>query len=168
MGLREHREASPRSVACAVLTISDTRTPGTDAGGRLIRESLEGAGHRVVHGAILPDDPEKVREAILGLLLRDEVEAIVLTGGTGISPRDRTYEAVAAILDRTLDGFGEIFRHLSFQEIGSAAILSRAVAGIARGRIVFSVPGSAGAVRLALEKLILPEIGHIVSELRRS
>lgn len=168
MGLHEHQASAPRRVACAVLTISDTRTPETDESGRLARELLEKAGHRVVHAAILPDEPERVSEALAALLMRSDVEAVLVNGGTGISPRDRTHEAVTALLDRRLDGFGELFRALSYAEIGAAAMLSRAAAGTARGRVLFSMPGSPAAVRLALEKLILPELGHAVGEARKT
>jgi len=164
MGVHEHRASAPLSVRCAVLTISDTRTPGTDESGRLIRSLLEERGHRVVHTAILPDDPGAVQGELRALLFRADVEAILLNGGTGISPRDRTHEAVTALLDRKLDGFGEIFRQLSYREIGAAAMLSRAVAGLAGGRVLFSMPGSTRAVKLAMESLILPEIGHVVGE----
>jgi molybdenum cofactor biosynthesis protein B len=168
MGHLGHRATSPRSIACAVLTISDTRTTETDESGRLTRELLEGAGHRVAHAEILPDDPSRVAEVIGALLVRDDVEAVLINGGTGISPRDSTHEAVLGLLDRRLDGFGELFRALSYDEIGAAAMLSRALAGMARGRVLFSMPGSPAAVRLALEKLILPELGHIVGEARKT
>jgi len=168
MGLHEHRRSKPGAVACAVLTISDTRTLETDESGRLTRDLLERAGHRIVHTAILPDDPERVGMEVTALLLREDVEAVLINGGTGISPRDRTHEAVSALLEGRLDGFGELFRALSYQEIGAAAMLSRAVAGLARGRVLFSMPGSPSAVILALEKLILPELGHVVGEARKS
>ncbi len=164
MGLHEHRRRGSRAVSCAVVTVSDTRTAETDESGRLTRKLLEEAGHRVAHAAIVPDDPARVREAIAALLLREDVEAVLVNGGTGISPRDRTYEAIETLLDLTLHGFGELFRVLSYQEIGAAAMLSRAVAGMARGRVMFSMPGSPDAVRLALQKLILPELGHIAAE----
>ncbi len=164
MGHREHRESGPRSVCVAVVTVSDTRTSRTDESGRLARALLEQAGHTVRSSRIVPDDPAAVRAA-LGELLADEgVQAIVLNGGTGVSARDRTIEAVSALLERRIEGFGELFRSLSYAEIGSAAMLSRAVAGLASGRPVFSVPGSPAAVRLAMEKLILPELGHVVAE----
>lgn len=157
----------PASIGCAVVTVSDTRTEETDASGRLIRELLGASGHRVASYRILPDEPALVTQALMEVLASAEVEAVILNGGTGISKRDRTYEAVAAALDRVLDGFGEIFRALSYAEIGPAAMLSRAVGGIAKGRAVFSVPGSPSAVRLAMEKLILPEIAHVVAEARK-
>jgi molybdenum cofactor biosynthesis protein B len=168
MGHHDHKASSPRSIACAVLTISDTRTTETDESGRMTRDLLERAGHRVAHAEILPDDPSRVAAVIGSLLVRDDVEAVLINGGTGISPRDSTHEAVLGLLDRRLDGFGELFRALSYDEIGAAAMLSRALAGTARGRVLFSMPGSPAAVRLALEKLILPELGHIVGEARKT
>lgn len=167
MSVHEHRRRSPAALACGVLTVSDTRTPGTDESGDLAKRMLEEGGHRVAEYRIVPDEPERIRETIEEWLDRPAVEAIVVNGGTGISPRDRTIEVVAGLLDRSLDGFGELFRWLSYQQIGPAAMLSRAVAGLARGKPVFSLPGSPAAVRLALEKLILPEIGHVVSEARK-
>jgi len=160
--------SSLRALGCAVLTISDTRTAETDESGRLTRDLLERAGHRIVHSSIVPDDPARVVVEVSALLLREEVEAVLMNGGTGISPRDRTHDAVSALLESRLDGFGEIFRALSYKEIGAAAMLSRALAGLARGRVLFSMPGSPAAVRLALEKLILPELGHILSEARKT
>ena len=153
------------SVRCAVLTISDTRALETDVSGRAIVEMLEGAGHVVAKRQILRDEPKDVRDAVLGQL--GGVEAIVTTGGTGITSRDSTFEAIEALLDKHLDGFGELFRALSYQEIGSAAMLTRATAGVARGTAVFILPGSEHAVRLGMTKLILPELGHVVRELRR-
>lgn len=167
MALSEHRRAAPSSIGAAVITVSDTRTPETDRSGALIRDLLQGAGHRVESHRILPDDPGRVRESLAELSGAPGVEAVLLTGGTGISARDRTYEAVCDLLDRRLDGFGEIFRALSYEEIGPAAMLSRAVAGLIRTTPVFSMPGSEGAVRLAMERLILPELGHLVGEARK-
>ena len=153
------------SVGVAIITVSDSRTPADDASGQLARELLERAGHEVRDYRILKDEPEQVRAAVEELARRQDLRAIVLNGGTGISRRDRTYEAVASLLDRRLDGFGELFRALSYQEIGSAAMLSRAAAGIRGDKVIFSIPGSTPAVRLALERLILPELGHILAEL---
>ena len=149
-----------------MLTVSDTRTPETDATGAKIRSLLEAGGHRVVAYAILPDDPGRVRAHLEELLALDSVEAIVVNGGTGLAPRDQTYEAIGAVLEKRLDGFGELFRALSYQEIGPAAMLSRAVAGVARGRIIASVPGSTAAAELALAKLLVPELGHMVELVR--
>ena len=152
-------------VRCAVLTISDTRAPETDLSGRAIVELLEGAGHVVAKRQILRDEPKDVHEAVLGQV--GGVDAIITTGGTGITSRDSTFEAVGTLIDKRLDGFGELFRMLSYAEIGSAAMLSRACAGVARGTVVFLLPGSENAVRLAMTKLILPELGHVIRELRR-
>ena len=165
MSVAEHRKTAVAGVRCAVLTISDTRALETDVSGRLIVELLEGAGHVVAKRQILRDEPMDVHETVVALL--GDVEALITTGGTGITSRDSTYEAVAGLLEKRLDGFGELFRALSYEEIGSAAMLTRAVAGIARGTAVFILPGSEHAVRLGMTKLILPELGHVVRELRR-
>jgi molybdenum cofactor biosynthesis protein B len=165
VSVTEHRKTAISSVRCAVLTISDTRALDTDASGRAIVELLEGAGHVVAKRQILRDDPTEVHDAVVSQL--GGVDAIVTTGGTGITARDSTYEAIAGILDKRLDGFGELFRALSYQEIGSAAMLTRATAGVARGTAIFILPGSEHAVRLGMTKLILPELGHVVGELRR-
>ena len=150
---------------CFVLTISDTRTEANDASGGAIVELLTGAGHQVAGRRIVRDDPAAVREAVQSAV--NTADAIITTGGTGITARDSTYEALAALLDKRLDGFGELFRMLSYAEIGAAAMLSRATAGSVGSTAVFSLPGSEHAVRLAMTKLILPEIGHVVRELRR-
>jgi molybdenum cofactor biosynthesis protein B len=165
VSVSEHRKAAVASVRCAVLTISDTRALETDVSGRTIVELLEGAGHVVAKRQILRDEPKDVRDAVLAQL--GGVEAIVTTGGTGITSRDSTFEAVEGLLDKHLDGFGELFRALSYQEIGSAAMLTRATAGVARGTAIFILPGSEHAVRLGMTKLILPELGHVVRELKR-
>ena len=147
-----------------VITVSDTRTLETDTGGALVAELLGGAGHPVVDREIVADDAGAIADAVRRGLGRAEVRALILTGGTGVAPRDVTPDAVEPLLERLLPGFGELFRALSYQEIGSAALLSRALAGLAAGRAVFVLPGSRGAVRLALEKLVLPEIGHLAAE----
>ena len=165
MSVAEHRKAAVTGIRCAVLTISDTRKLETDVSGRTIVELLEAAGHVVAKRQILRDDPKDVHAAVLGQL--GGVDAIVTTGGTGITSRDSTYEAIAGLIEKRLDGFGELFRALSFQEIGSAAMMTRATAGVARGTAIFILPGSEHAVRLGMTKLILPEIGHVVRELRR-
>jgi molybdopterin adenylyltransferase len=167
MSVTAHRAQSPARVACFVLTVSDTRTLATETSGRAIGELLEHAGHLVTGREVVKDDPATVTGAIRAQLGRGDVQVIITTGGTGIARRDSTYEAVTALLDKRLDGFGELFRMLSFQEIGSAAMLSRATAGIVDGRAIFMLPGSEAAVRLAVERLILPEIGHIVGELTK-
>ena len=163
----EHKSTAPRSIGCWVLTISDSKTPETDTSGKLIRELLTGAGHAVVGSEIVRDEPTEVQRVIRDACARDEVRAVIMTGGTGITSRDSTFEAVEAMLDKRLPGFGELFRMLSYQEVGGAAMLSRAQMGVARGRIVASLPGSPNACRLALEKLLLPELGHLVRELSR-
>ena len=165
MSHQEHRERAPASVGVALVTVSDTRTEADDASGALMRRLLEGAGHGVRDYRIVRDEPDLVTASLRELASRADIRAILLSGGTGISRRDRTYEAVSSLLDRRLDGFGELFRALSYQEIGSAALLSRAVGGILGDKAVFSLPGSSAAVRLGLEKLILPELGHLVAEL---
>jgi len=160
----EHRRQAPASVGCYVLTVSDTRTAATDKSGDAIAALLEAAGHRVTGRAIVKDDPALVRDAVTRQLANADVQAIITTGGTGITSRDSTYEAVSALLQKRLDGFGEIFRMLSYQEIGAAAMMSRACAGLAAGRIVIVLPGSEQAARLACEKLIVPELAHMVQQ----
>lgn len=150
-----------------MLTVSDTRTLETDEGGRLIQELLERAGHQVVRRGIVRDEPDQIRRWLQEALDDPEVQAILTTGGTGIAPRDGTYEVVSALLDKRLDGFGELFRMLSYAEVGPAAMLSRAVGGVARGKVVLAMPGSPAGVRLAMEKLVLPELGHLVWEALR-
>lgn len=163
----EHRRlARQEIIRCAVVTVSDTRTPETDSGGDLLRQRLCDGGHQVVNSVIVKDEPDQVA-ALLEGNFADGVHAIFLTGGTGISERDRTYEAVSGLLERTLPGFGELFRMLSFEEIGAAAMLSRAVAGTHRGRLVMCMPGSPNAVRLAMDRLVVPELAHLVWELNR-
>jgi molybdopterin adenylyltransferase len=166
MGHHEHRREGPRSVRVFVVTASDTRGEAEDTSGAFLREAAARAGHAVVGYRVVKDEPAALRGA-LEEAARAGAEAVVVNGGTGIAGRDRTYEAVSAVLEKRLDGFGELFRMLSFQEIGSAAMLSRAVAGVWGGRAVFSVPGSEAAVRLAWERLIGPELGHVVRELRK-
>ncbi len=163
-----HRAKAPVTVTVSVITVSDTRTLESDESGRLMADMCREAGHLVSGRLVVPDDPEAVRTALDQVLDDDSVQAVLLNGGTGISGRDRTLEGISSMLEMTLPGFGELFRSLSYAEIGPAAMLSRAVAGLASGRPVFSVPGSPAAVRLAMEKLILPEIGHLVSEARRT
>lgn len=159
-----HRRAAARSVPVWVLTVSDTRDEESDTGGRLLSDLLNEAGHPVCGRDIVADDVDAIGAALDAALADPEVAAVLITGGTGIAPRDVTPEAVAPRLERTLPGFGELFRVLSYEEIGSAALLSRALAGIARGKPVFVLPGSRGALRLAMDKLILPEIGHLAAE----
>ena len=162
-----HRQAAPHTVYCSVLTISDTRTEETDTGGRAVVDLLSAGGHEVLGKTIVPDDPERVRRAVEARLADARVQAIVTTGGTGISSRDQTYEAISGLLEKRIDGFGELFRALSYAEVGPAAMLSRALAGTARRKIVISIPGSENAVRLAVTKLVLPELEHLVREAAR-
>lgn len=166
--VHRHRAAASTSLCAAVVTVSDTRNLETDTGGALLAERLSAAGHRVHGRQIVPDDRAAIRGAVEALLEDPSVEAIVLTGGSGLAPRDVTPEALAPLFDRSIPGFGELFRVLSYEEIGAAAMLSRACAGVARGRVVFALPGSRGAIRLALEKLILPELGHLCAEARKA
>jgi len=164
VGYEEHMKQARANLPCAVLTISDTRTKDNDGSGEIIIKGLEANGHRVIEYAILPDSMTEIREAVSGLLRREEVKVIIINGGTGITGRDVTVETVEPLLDKRLDGFGELFRFLSYQEIGPAAIMSRAIGGLACGKIVLCLPGSTGAVRLAMERIILPQIGHMVLE----
>ena len=142
-----------------VITASDTRTEANDESGKLIRESLVAAGHQVIHYEVLPDDPQLIGDAIRATLAG--LDGVIVNGGTGVAARDSTFEAVRGLLDKELEGFGELFRMLSYQEIGAAAFLSRALAGVSAGKIIISLPGSPAACRLALDKLLLPELGHI-------
>lgn len=165
--VERHREASPEKIRVAVLTISDTRTPETDTGGNIIVELMREAGHEITRREIVKDDAARIKEVLEGLVVDEGVDAVVTTGGTGISARDTTYEVVSRMIDKKLDGFGEIFRMLSYEEVGAAAVLSRAVAGAAGSKFVACLPGSTNAVRLAMEKLLVPEISHVVFELRK-
>ena len=163
----EHKATAPKSVGCFVLTVSDTKTPETDTSGALIRDLLTKAGHHVIDSAIVRDEPTDVARIVREASTRAEVQAVIVTGGTGITSRDSTYEAIEALLDKRLPGFGELFRMLSFQEVGAAAMLSRAQMGLHARRIVVSLPGSPNACRLALEKLVIPELGHLLREASR-
>lgn len=160
----QHRQDAPDTVTCAVITVSDTRTLATDRGGATVVEMLEGAGHKVVARTILPDDPAELTTAIQQYAEAEEIAAVLLTGGTGISPRDQTPEAVGGLLTKELPGYGELLRTLSYEEIGAAAMLSRALGGLIERTVVLTMPGSTAAVRLAMEKLILPELAHLVRE----
>jgi molybdenum cofactor biosynthesis protein B len=163
----EHKAQAPQSVTCFIVTVSDTRREATDTGGRAIAELLVGAGHRVAGRTIVTDDPELVRGTIERQLATPDVQVVITTGGTGITSRDTTYEVVSSMLQKRLDGFGELFRMLSYEQIGSAAMMSRACAGLVAGRIVVSLPGSEAAVRLAMERLLIPELGHLVQQASR-
>jgi molybdopterin adenylyltransferase len=166
MGAHEHHARAKRTVACAILTVSDTRTPATDTSGTCIRALLEAAGHRIAAYAIVPDEPHDLRARLEALLADAEVDAVILNGGTGLAPRDTTYETVDGLLEKRLDGFGELFRMLSWEQVGAAAMLSRATAGTARGKIVASLPGATAAVELAMTKLLVPELPHLVQLVR--
>lgn len=166
---QQHREAasSRGPVACAIVTVSDTRTEETDKSGTLIRERLEAAGHRVVFYRIVKDEPEQISALLDEIAAEGEARVVMFNGGTGIARRDTTYDSLSRKLEKTLPGFGELFRMLSWEEIGAAAMLSRATAGVYRERLVFSMPGSSNAVRLAMERLIIPELEHLAWELTR-
>ena len=163
----EHKARGPISIECGIITCSDTRTPDTDKSGQLIRELLTQEGHRIGAYHVVKDEPVEVRELVRQLGEQPGLEALIINGGTGISRRDSTFEAVDGLLEKRLPGFGELFRSLSYKEIGSSAMLSRATAGLYQGKVLFSIPGSSGAVRLAMEALILPELPHIVGEMRK-
>ena len=165
--VHRHRESAPEHVRVAVLTISDTRTRETDTGGDTVEQLLSAAGQEIVARQIVRDEVNGIRASLVDLLANSEVDAVITTGGTGISGRDATYEVVDRMIEKKLDGFGEIFRMLSYEEIGAAAIMSRAVAGAVGTKFVASLPGSRNAVRLAVEKLLVPELAHIVFELRK-
>ena len=167
MTVHEHAKKAPARVSCFVLTVSDTRTPATDTSGRAIAERLEENGHLVADRVIVRDEPVDVVRAVREAAGRSDVQAIITTGGTGIARRDSTYEALSTLFEKRLDGFGELFRMLSFEDIGPAAMLSRATAGVIAGRAVFLLPGSEAAVRLAMDRLIVPALGHVIFELTK-
>jgi molybdenum cofactor biosynthesis protein B len=159
MSVHDHEQHARANLKVGVITASDTRTPETDESGSLIRTMLQDAGHSVDYYAIVPDDSEKISAALVTNL--ENLDAVIINGGTGITARDDTAEVVKSVLDKELEGFGELFRMLSFQEIGPAAMLSRAVAGVRHGKFIAALPGSPDACRLAMEKLLIPELGHI-------
>ncbi len=163
----EHRAGSPVAVGCAVVTISDTRTLATDGGGQTVVDRLLAAGHRLAAREIVPDEPERMRSLLAEFVARPDVDAVLMTGGTGIGGRDQTFETVSALLTKPLPGYGELFRMLSYAEIGAAAMLSRALGGLIERTVVLTMPGSPAAVRLAMERLIVPELPHLVREARR-
>jgi molybdopterin adenylyltransferase len=160
-----HPDSQGISVGCAVITVSDTRTPHSDRSGQAIRELLIESQHRIVAYLLVPDEPDRIQTQLTELCDRADLDVLIFNGGTGIAPRDTTYDAIASKLDKILPGFGELFRFLSYQEIGSRAIASRAVAGVYRNKLIFALPGSTNAVRLALQQLILPELVHLVTQL---
>ncbi len=161
-----HPDPAKMTVNCAVITVSDTRSPETDRSGQMIEQLLLGIGHTVGAYSILKDEPVEIRASLAALGERSDLDVVIFNGGTGIAPRDTTYDAIESLLEKTLPGFGELFRYLSYQEIGSRAIASRAIAGVYRSKLVFSLPGSTNAVKLAVERLILPELAHLVGQLR--
>lgn len=165
MSVDAHRREAPDTVRCMVVTVSDTRTPETDKSGQLMMELLREHGYVVVDYRIVQDEYDRITRVVREAVARDDVEAVLLNGGTGIALRDTTYEAVRDLLDKEMPGFGEIFRLLSYEEIGAAAMLSRAIAGVCGETAVFSMPGSSGAVRLAMTRLILPELRHVMREI---
>jgi len=164
---QQHKSQSPRNVAYAVLIISDTRTEADDETGKLLKERLGESGHHLVAYAIVKNEAGAVKDKLRELLPRNELQVIITSGGTGVSSRDVTVEALSPILEKTLPGFGELFRYLTYQELGTASIMTRAIAGVAVGKVIICLPGSLAAVKLALEKMILPEIGHMVREATR-
>jgi molybdopterin adenylyltransferase len=168
MSSEEHKKEAPKAVRCKIITVSDTRNQETDKSGKLMMEMLEGAGHKIVDYCIVKDKTAPIQAEILKGCDREDIDVILTNGGTGIAKRDVTIETVEGLLEKKIVGFGELFRMLSYQEdIGSAAILSRAIAGVVKDKAVFSTPGSTGAVKLAMSRLILPEIGHVVREINK-
>ena len=163
----EHKAQAPASVACSVLTVSDSRTPDTDTSGRAIRQMLDDAGHPVTGHAIVKDEPAQVTSYVRAQLADPRTQVIITTGGTGLTSRDGTFEAIDRLLEKRIEGFGELFRMLSFQEMGAAAMMSRAMAGTVSRTAIFVLPGSEHAVRLAMTRLILPELGHLAQQLRK-
>lgn len=166
MAVTEHKDKAHSAVSCAVITASDTRNEETDTSGKKIKDLLAERHHVVSSYQILKDEPAQISAAVRTLLDRSDVDAIIINGGTGIAPRDTTFEAIQGLLEKEIPGFGELFRMLSYQDIGSAAMMTRATAGVAKGKIVVSLPGSTGAVELGMTKLVLPELGHMLFVLR--
>ncbi|OCA91382.1 molybdenum cofactor biosynthesis protein [Bacillus sp. FJAT-27225] len=168
MSVKDHKREAPTAVACKIITVSDTRDKDSDKSGKLMISMLEAEGHTIVDHVIVKDEQEAIKTEVLSGCSNPEIDVVLTNGGTGIALRDVTIETVTKLFDKEMPGFGELFRMLSYQEdIGSAALLSRAAAGVVNNKAVFSTPGSSGAVKLAMEKLILPEIGHVVRELKK-
>lgn len=161
-----HPDSNAIAVNCAVITVSDTRTVATDKSGRIIQQLLQDVNHNIVEYTIIKDEIPQIQAWLLKLDANDNIDAIIINGGTGIAPRDTTYDVVSSWLEKSLPGFGEIFRWLSYQEIGSRAIASRAVAGVKNSKLIFSIPGSSNAVKLAMSELILPELNHLIKQLQ--
>ena len=166
MAVHEHKNKAHRTVRCAVITLSDTRDETTDKSGQRIKALLAEHEQPVVSYQILKDEPDQITAAVQALLARPDVDVILTNGGTGIAPRDTTFEALQGLLEKEILGFGEMFRMLSYADIGSAAMLTRATAGVAQGKVIISLPGSTGAVELGMTKLVLPELGHMLFVLR--
>lgn len=167
MGYHEHKHHDVQNVSCAVITTSDSRMEENDESGKLIKQHLTDNGHKVTYYTIVKNDSLLIKRMIMELLNRDDIQVIITSGGTGLSKRDVTVNTVAPMLEKTLDGFGELFRQLTYQEIGTGSIMSRAIAGVSNGKVIICIPGSLGAATLAMDKIILPEIGHLVREATR-
>jgi len=165
--LHEHRRDQRAEAFFALLVTSDSRRPETDETGKTAVRLLEEEGHNVAAYMIVGNDTAKIQEAVEGFLEDDKIQVIITSGGTGIGPRDKTVDAVSALLEKRIEGFGELFRRLSYEEVGDAAIISRATAGVARGKLVFCLPGSRGAMELGLRRIVLPGLGHMLWELSR-
>ena len=163
----EHKADAPEQIRCAVVTVSDTRTLETDTGGKLVVDSLTSAGHLVAAREIIPDEPAKMRPLLESFRDRDDIDAVLMTGGTGMTSRDQTFETVTSLLTKPLPGYGELFRMLSYDEIGPATMLSRATGGLMQRTVLLTMPGSRAAVQLAMDKIILPELNHLVRESHR-
>ncbi|MBL1209696.1 MogA/MoaB family molybdenum cofactor biosynthesis protein [Geminocystis sp. GBBB08] len=162
-----HQDSQIKSVNCAIITVSDTRNEETDISGKIMQQILINFGHKIIHYQVIKDNPDDLKSLLINLTSNQELNCIIFSGGTGISPRDNTYDILNQMLEKTLSGFGEIFRFLSYQEIGSRAMASRATAGLYNGKIVFSLPGSQNAVKLGLEKLIIPELTHLIDQINK-
>jgi len=166
VGLQEHRRDAPLAIGFAVITVSDTREPATDRGGDTLVRAVGDAGHRVAWRTLVRDEASEIEAAVQAATSREDADLVLLTGGTGIAPRDVTAPTVERLFESAIPGFGELFRWLSFREIGSAAILSRATAGLVRGKVVIALPGSPKALELAMREIVLPEAGHLVAQAR--
>ena len=167
MTYQEHKHQSPKSINCSVIVVSDSRTEQNDESGKYMMQVLKKNNHEVLSYSLLKNDADAIKKRINELLNEESLQVIITSGGTGISHRDVTVETISPILDKKVDGFGELFRFLTYQQIHTGSIMSRAMAGVARGKVIICLPGSLGAVNLAMEKIILPEIGHMVREATR-
>jgi len=167
MGYQEHKHTGPKSVSCAVITISDTRTEQDDESGKLIMQKLSESGHEVISYCMLKNEAASIKEKISELLKMEELQVIITTGGTGVSSRDVTVDTIYPLLEKKLDGFGELFRFLTYHDIGTGSIMSRAIAGVTKEKVIICLPGSSNATNLAIDKIILAEIGHLVREATR-